>query len=555
MSMDTSSIDQSRLAKYNLVIKKRNVTQVTNSELDLLTVDDYKTEAFLNTYRQVKVNELLAHVGEDQRYQRLILMFLCMFNFFYSFIAFQIPYVFYEPNFYCKAADGSTYPCTMETACANPYGFTTYSPIRSLVVENKLYCDRRIYLHVSEACFVVTGGFMAFLFAFLSDKVGRKPIFIISYVLTVAGTFVCLTSRSLPVIVIGNVMSWSGMDTFFSMVFVYVNEIIGSALRSKSNALLFFCWGLGEVVFNLVNIWIDDYKVIFLLQFVPLTLCGLGYFFLKESPYWLYKKKIISDLFFSLRYIGVMNGHKPAELDAKLTNDLGLEQIITRKIEESDLIELKTSTPSNTGAFRTYLRGCSKLCHNRPQLFKLIGVTCITANIYIGYSLSLLIPQKIGLDNLNLNGAFLGVSEILGYFFVIPFGSVIPRKTLNFACAAIVIILDVILIVFDLTAEGWSNSALRWSQTIVSCLIKLMFCINYALIFNYCSELFPTKIRGMALGVCVFFGRVMIIFAFFLQNLTDYFEINPMIGTIFGSLLVLPVTLCLPETLNQGISN
>jgi MFS family permease len=555
MSLDTSSIDQSRFAKYQLVIKKRNTPQVTNSELDLLTVDDHKTDAFLSFYRQVKVNELLAHVGDDKKYQKLILVFLCVFNFFYSFIAFQIPYVFYEPTYYCKAADSTLTVCSMEAACVSPFGFTTYSPIRSLVVENKLWCERRGYLHISQGLFVIIGGFMAFVFAFLSDKIGRKPIFLVSYILTIAGTFICLTSRSLPIIVVGNILSWSGMDTFFSMVFVYCNEMIGSALRSKSNALLFFCWGLGEVFFNLINIWIYDYQVIFFLQFFPLSIAGIGYFYLKESPYWLYKKKLISELYFVLRYIGLMNGHKAAELDEKLNTDLGLGQVMARRIEESDLIELRVQNPSSTGAVSTYLKGCSKLCNNRPQLLKLVGVTAITANIYIGYSLSLLIPQKIGLANLNINGAFLGISEIIGYFIVIPLGSIIPRRMLNFVCAASVVGLDIILLLFEFTGDSWSDSALRWSQTIVSCLIKLMFCINYSLIFNYCSELFPTRIRGMALGVCVFFGRFMIVMAFFLQNMTEYFDIHPMIGTIFGCLLILPITLCLPETVNQGISN
>lgn len=553
--MDTSSMDQSRLAKYQLVIRKKSAQAIASSELDLLTFDDHKTDSFLNGYRQIKVNELLKHVGDDERYQKLILMFLCMFNFFYSFIAFMIPYVFYEPVYYCNQFDGSKKTCPMEEACNNKYGFSTFTAIRSLIVENKLYCDRRKYLYISEASFVVTGGFIAFLFAFLSDKVGRRPIFILSFCLTMIGTFTCLLSTNLTVIVIGNMFSWSGMDTFFSMIFVYCNEMIGSALRSKSNAVLFFCWGLGQVVFNILNIWISDYRTIFFIQFLPLFVAGIGYFYLKETPYWLYKKKKISELFFTLKYVGLMNGRKELELEDRLTSDLGLDQLVTRRLENSDKIELIPLIVTGEAPFSNYLRGCGKLCKDRATLLKLIGVTMITANIYIGYSLSILIPQKIGLADIHLNGVFLGISEILGYIFVILFGNLIPRRILNFSCALIVILLDVVLLIFDSTSNRWNNSTLRWSQTIVSCLIKLVLCINYALIFNYCSELFPTKIRGMALGVCVFFGRFMIIFSFLLQNLTDYFEINPMIGTVFGSLLVLPITLCLPETLNQAISN
>ena len=124
-------------------------------------------------------------------------------------------------------------------ACASPYGFDVESPIVSLVTENRLYCGRKSLLEASEATFVISGGFIAFLFGVLSDKVGRKKVFIISYFLTIMGTLISVLSSSLGIIVLGNVASWSGMDTFFSMVYIYCNEIIGSDLRSKANGYLF----------------------------------------------------------------------------------------------------------------------------------------------------------------------------------------------------------------------------------------------------------------------------------------------------------------------------
>ena len=250
-----------------------------------------------------------------------------------------------------------------------------------------------------------------------------------------------------------------------------------------------------------------------------------------------------------------MNGRRTKEIDEKLSVELGIDKIISRKIDKTDVIELKPIQGPRSIGMKKYMKDLGKIYKDRQVLFKLIGVTVITANIYIGYSLSLLIPQKIGLASININGMFLGLSEIMGYLFVIPFGNLIPRRILNFSCCAAVIILCCFLIAFDITAKKWNENVLRWSQTIVSCLIKLVLCINYSLIFNYCSELFPTKMRGFALGICVFIGRVMVIFSFFIQRITDSLQINPMIGTIIGALIALPITLCLPETISSGISN
>ena len=55
------------------------------------------------------------------------------------------------------------------------------------------------------------------------------------------------------------------MDMFFSMVFIYSNEIIGGDLRQRSNGILFFFWAFGEIIINLLNITISYYKVNFIL--------------------------------------------------------------------------------------------------------------------------------------------------------------------------------------------------------------------------------------------------------------------------------------------------
>ena len=95
-------MEESRLTKYNLIIRKKEINPINNSELDILTLNDRKTGTFLANFRMVKVSELLHHVGDDQKYQKLVLLFLCVLNFFYAFIAFMIPNVFYEPSCHCK---------------------------------------------------------------------------------------------------------------------------------------------------------------------------------------------------------------------------------------------------------------------------------------------------------------------------------------------------------------------------------------------------------------------------------------------------------------------
>ena len=91
------------------------------------------------------------------------------------------------------------------------------------------------------------------------------------------------------------------------MVFIYVNEILGGSLREKSNAILFFFWALGEIVINLINIGIREYKLNFIVQIIPILALGPFFYYIKESPYVLYKIRNIKKLFNVLYFIGKEN--------------------------------------------------------------------------------------------------------------------------------------------------------------------------------------------------------------------------------------------------------
>ena len=79
--------------------------------------------------------------------------------------------------------------------------------------------------------------------------------------------------------------------------------------------------------------------------------------------------------------------------------------------------------------------------------------------------------------------------------------------------------------------------------------------MNFAMIFTYIAELFPTRIRGLGLGFCVLAGRFSTLFSLSIESFTDHFNLNPMVGVAFGAIVSLPVSLLLPETYGKGIDN
>lgn len=86
-------------------------------------------------------------------------------------------------------------------------------------------------------------------------------------------------------------------------------------------------------------------------------------------------------------------------------------------------------------------------------------------------------------------------------------------------------------------------------------MIKLFICFQYGTIFNYVSELFPTHIRGMALGISVLIGRVITSLSSYMIFVTDRLHLHPLATAMLTSLLALPFSYLLRETKDQKMSN
>jgi len=83
----------------------------------------------------------------------------------------------------------------------------------------------------------------------------------------------------------------------------------------------------------------------------------------------------------------------------------------------------------------------------------------------------------------------------------------------------------------------------------------MVLCMNFAMIFTYAAELFPTELRGLTLGLCLLFGRFATMLSILFEIASDNLGIHPMVTIILGSSLSIPVAWLLPETQGKRISN
>ena len=122
-------------------------------------------------------------------------------------------------------------------------------------------------------------------------------------------------------------------------------------------------------------------------------------------------------------------------------------------------------------------------------------------------------------------------------------------------CSFFITCSAVLLFLLGLNQGALSPLYIQWLEILLSSLIKLVLCMNFAIVFTYAAELFPTELRGLALGCCLLFGRAASVFSIVFTSIASSLEIHPMVMMVFGSALSLPIAYLLPETKDKELSN
>ena len=511
-----------------------------------------KERSIINNFFTLSVADLLAISGDDKRFQKIVMVLFSVLGVIAAFIINEMPFVFFSPEFHCYDENRALRVCKQAEACSNQFGYEVINTKNSLTSEFGLFCEKRT-LEINAKSFVFFfAGTLVMFWSVLSDKIGRLSVFYGSWIWTIKGTIISYFTTNYYFSILGLGLAFGGVDLFYSTLFIYTNEVIGSKMRSLSNGLIFSFYGMGGMFFYIYNIWVGDYRTLFLIQFICIVILGCGFFYICETPFYLYKTRRLKQLYVALKYINEQNNRK----------DIDKKYEIQKQLKESLFL---TSEGPNFIENMDYLRIAKKKQQPGEKKFKkspitfklamrLFLLTVVMGNLYITYGLTLLIPQKLGIDNIYINGVLLGASEMAGYLIITFIAHKTRRKLLNLATVIATIAICTMLMVIK--GMGYQdNNVGKIFESGLSIILKLFISMNYSLVFTYGSELFPTKLRGLALGISVFVGRFLISFCSYLELFAEYENIHPMVTSGFGAILALPCILILPETLNKKMSN
>ncbi|XP_056416845.1 solute carrier family 22 member 15 [Hyla sarda] len=388
--------------------------------------------------------------------------------------------------------------------------FTSISSEWSLV-------DAQAY-KVSAASSIFFGGVLVGVVSFgqLSDQFGRKWVYVTGLALDIVFSLVNAMSPSFPVF-LGTRFMVGVMNGGMSLVaFVLLNECIGATYWALVGSLSSLCFALGIAQFALIGFFVRWWRLLALVVNVQGAAILLLSLWIPESPRWLYAQGRLQDARDALLLLGRLNRSKPKPFAL-------------------------TPRQKDSGASRSKILSICRSAVLRRRTLLMMWAWFVCSLVYYGLTLS---TGDLG-GNIYFNLALSGLAEVPAYplcMYLINHKSCGRRRTL---CGFLSLGGVSCLIIMAAPGQrGW------WSSQTFSLLGKLCISAAFNIVYIYTSELYPTTVRSLGMGVCSMFSRFGGIIAPFVPALRSVWWVLPYV--VFGSSGVTAglLSLLLPETLN-----
>uniref|UniRef100_A0A8C5LTJ7 Solute carrier family 22 member 15 n=1 Tax=Leptobrachium leishanense TaxID=445787 RepID=A0A8C5LTJ7_9ANUR len=375
---------------------------------------------------------------------------------------------------------------------------------------------------VSAASSVYFGGVLIGVISFgqLSDQFGRKRLYVTGLALDILFASLNALSPSFSLFLVTR-FAVGLMNGGMSLVaFVLLNECIGAKYWAIAGSLSNLCFAVGIVQFALIGYLIRSWRHLALLVNVQGAGVWLLSLFIPESPRWLYAQGRLPEAQDVLLFVGRRNFRKVASLT-----------LTTRQKEHAPRASIITIFRHAALRRRTLTMMCAWF---------------VCSLVYYGLTLSV---GDLG-GNLYFNLALSGLAEVPAYplcMYLINHKRCGRRKSL--AGFLGVGGLSCLVVMFLPEKKGSGIFSFLNSQGL-SLVGKLSISASFNIVYIYTSELYPTSVRNLGMGICSMFSRFGGIVAPFIPNLRYIQRSLPFIVFGIAGLLSGILSLLLPETLN-----
>ncbi|CAM4672986.1 unnamed protein product [Leuciscus chuanchicus] len=404
--------------------------------------------------------------------------------------------------------------------CKDGWVYDNETYISTIVTEWDLVCSDDWRVPLTTSLFfsgVLTGSVIS---GQISDRFGRKIVLFITMGIQTVFTFIQVFSPSWLIFCILFFIAGMGQISNYLTAFALGMEIFSPSVRDIYSTLgvcLFF--SIGYMMLPLAAYFLRDWRTLLLVLTIPGFFCMPLWWFIPESPRWLLSQGRVDEAEEILRKAAKMN-----------------------RVKAPEVIFPRHQSKDSAGSLKTY-----SLC----DLVKSTNIRCITVLLCLvwfavssGYcALSLNTSSLHG--DIFLNCFLSAVVEVPALLMAWLMLRRLPRRL----CLSSTLSLGGVLLLFiHLIPQHMS------SVTIALVMLgKFGLSAAFSIVYPATAELYPTVVRGSALGTCSMASRAGSLSAPYFIYLGGYYRSLPYI--LIGSLNVLSglLYLLLPESFGSPL--
>ncbi|XP_005997764.1 solute carrier family 22 member 15 isoform X1 [Latimeria chalumnae] len=455
-------------------------------------------------------------VGEFGRYQKRVSALLVLLQLYVACQSMLIVLVGAEPEYHI---DQGTTPFNHEEFVKH-VRFT--DDFTSIVSEWHLIKHEAYKVSLAGSLFFTGVLIGNILFGPLSDKLGRKRVYLSGLLLDVIFGYVTALAPSYSIFAASRLLVGVMNGGMALVSFVLTQEYVGKSYWALTGSLTNLIFAVGIAFYALLGFYIRDWRTLAFVANSPGVLFLLLSLTLQESPRWLYSQGKTEKAQEVLQYIAHKNGN------------------------ESLAIKLKPCIKTiKKGESANSVLDLVKHPVLRWRTVILMYVWYVCSLVYYGLTMN----ASDSKGNRYLNVALYGLVEIPAfplclYFIDKPWAG--RCKTIagflvfaGFACIMTMVLPE--------------HSDFLLNSTFLALCGKLSVSAAFNIVYIFTSELYPTVVRNAGLGVCSMACRFGGILAPFVPSMKSLHQSMPFMVFGIGGISAGFLDLLLPETLNKPI--
>lgn len=430
---------------------------------------------------------------------------------------------------------------------------------RTLTADFDLVCDRHHLPSVSQALYVLGYFIASFLAGHMADRYGRLPVLWTSVFVELIAGVSCALAFSMWFFMASRFILGISVYAKFMTAYTLVMEVAGPKERSVFGPLTRMGRSIGIIVLTVIAYFLRDYTYIQLAVTLPQVIWLYWLTNIKESPRWLLCRGKIDEAVAVIEDAVKTNGIDLMETlkvkdirkeVVKMYDAIQLQKVILQRISAASEVKAESNAESNTGDNRQPKTLSFISLFKTPVMRKNSIIMCFNwfITVFIYYALSLNV-QDLG-GNIYVNFLISGLVEIPSIILCIYALKKAGRRTILASSMLVLFVASVASIPFFFIEFSGSVPTRVSLAMIGKFAATIAFSVNYL----YSTEIYPTEIRQIGLGVNSATSRLGSMLSPFIKELNEFTHVSVSM-TVFGitSLLNAFLVMLLPETKGQTI--